>query len=111
MANPIQINYIGPSMNPTLKAVEILETIPYPGSKISIGDVAVFRLREESPHVVHRVVVLGNFEVKKKPEETITSNLPPMLSSSVSRAVRRVEEDPALKNMRKAVLYHLYPED
>ena len=31
--------------------------------------------------------------------------------SSVSRAVRRVEADPALKNMRKATLDNLYPED
>jgi chromosomal replication initiation ATPase DnaA len=31
--------------------------------------------------------------------------------SSVSRAVRRVEADPALKNMRNALLDHLYPED
>jgi hypothetical protein len=31
--------------------------------------------------------------------------------SSVSRAVRRVEADPALKNMRNALLDNLYPED
>ena len=31
--------------------------------------------------------------------------------SSVSRAVGRVQSDPALKNMRKALLDHLYPED
>ena len=30
--------------------------------------------------------------------------------SSVSRAVRRVEADPALKNMSSALLDHLYPE-
>jgi hypothetical protein len=31
--------------------------------------------------------------------------------SSVSRAVGRVQADPALKNMRKALLDHLYPDD
>jgi predicted regulator of amino acid metabolism with ACT domain len=31
--------------------------------------------------------------------------------SSVSRAVRRVEADPALKNMRNTLLDKLYPED
>ena len=31
--------------------------------------------------------------------------------SSVSRAVGRVQADSALKNMGKALLYHLYPED
>jgi hypothetical protein len=30
--------------------------------------------------------------------------------SSVSRAVGRVQADPALKNMSKALLDHLYPE-
>ena len=31
--------------------------------------------------------------------------------SSVSRAVGRVQADPALKNMRKVLLDHLYPEN
>jgi hypothetical protein len=30
--------------------------------------------------------------------------------SSVSRALGRVQADPVLKNMSKALLYHLYPE-
>jgi len=66
MANPVHVKYTGPSMNPTLKAGDNLETIPYAGSKISVGDIVVFHPRERSRNVVHRVVALGFFGVKTR---------------------------------------------
>ncbi len=71
MANPVLINYIGPSMNPTLKAGDILETIPYANSRINVGDIVVFHPRKGSSHVVHRVVALGSFEVKTRGDNNI----------------------------------------
>ena len=55
MANPVLINYSGPSMNPTLKAGDILSVMPYEGSETRIGDVVVFQPPDEQHYVVHRV--------------------------------------------------------
>ena len=74
MANPVHVKYTGPSMNPTLKAGDILETIPYAGSKISVGDIVVFHPREGSPNVVHRVVALASFEVKTRGDNNLEAD-------------------------------------
>jgi len=47
---------MGPSMNPTLKAGDILKVVPYQSSKIRIGDIVVFCPAGEKQQVVHRVV-------------------------------------------------------
>ena len=53
------ISYTGPSMNPTLKAPEKLQVVPYAGREIKRGDVAVFFPPENHRMVVHRVISVG----------------------------------------------------
>jgi signal peptidase I len=48
--------YAGPSMNPTLRASDILHVVPCAGKEIRIGDVIVFTPPEGGRPVVHRVV-------------------------------------------------------
>ncbi len=52
------MNYKGPSMNPTLKAGDGLYVIPYGDNPIDTGDVVVFRHPEEKYKIVHRVVAV-----------------------------------------------------
>ena len=54
------INYTGPSMNPTLKAGDGLFVVPYGDRKIRIGDVVVFRDPEGKYNIVHRVVAVDS---------------------------------------------------
>ena len=56
MTDPLPVYYTGPSMNPTLKAGDVLMTIPYEDQKIRVGDIVVFQPSEEMGYVVHRVV-------------------------------------------------------
>ncbi|MBW4055525.1 MAG: signal peptidase I [Proteobacteria bacterium] len=50
------IIYSGPSMNPTLKALDILLVAPYNGRKIRCGDVIVFFPPGSDSRVTHRVI-------------------------------------------------------
>ena len=50
------ITYLGPSMNPTLKAGDRLTVVPYENGKIRAGDVIVFRDPHKRIRVCHRVV-------------------------------------------------------
>jgi len=50
------ISYLGPSMNPTLKAPDLLQVVPYQGKEIHRGDVIVFRPPGSKGMVVHRVI-------------------------------------------------------
>ena len=52
----IVLNYVGPSMNPTLRAGDGMTVIPYGDSKPRVGDVVVFRSSEPDHHIVHRVL-------------------------------------------------------
>jgi hypothetical protein len=56
---PDLINYIGPSMNPTLRAGDGLKIIPYDGQSIRLGDVVVFIPPGDENKIVHRVVSVG----------------------------------------------------
>lgn len=53
---PKSISYIGSSMNPTLKAPDTLQVLPYGGGKIQRGDVTVFLPPGSNHMVVHRVI-------------------------------------------------------
>lgn len=50
------IVYVGTSMNPTLKAPDVFQVVPYQGEKIQPGDVIVFRPPGSRDMVVHRVI-------------------------------------------------------
>jgi hypothetical protein len=59
---PIQLRtmtYIGPSMNPTLKAGDRLHIIPYDGKRIRRGDVIVFIPAGSDSRIIHRVVSIN----------------------------------------------------
>lgn len=58
-SKPDLINYIGPSMNPTLRAGDGLKIIPYNGQSIRLGDVVVFVPPGDENKIVHRVVSVG----------------------------------------------------
>jgi hypothetical protein len=51
--------YAGPSMNPTLRASDILHIVPYEGRTIRLGDVIVFVPPAGGRPIVHRVVSNG----------------------------------------------------
>jgi signal peptidase I len=50
------LNYVGPSMHPTLEVGDGLQVLPYHGRQIRCGDVVVFPHPSKQSLVVHRVV-------------------------------------------------------
>lgn len=48
--------YRGPSMNPTLRAIDILQVLPYRRERIQPGDVIAFLPPRSEDMVVHRVI-------------------------------------------------------
>ncbi len=48
--------HVGPSMNPTLCTLDLLEVVPYSDRRIKVGDVIIFIPPERVRPVVHRVV-------------------------------------------------------
>ena len=69
--------YIGPSMNPTLKAPDILEVTPYKGEKIQVGDVLTFPHPDGSKNITHRAIYVGPDGVRTRGDNN--SNLDPWL--------------------------------
>ena len=59
-------NYIGLSMNPTLKAGDGLIVVPYKDTKIACGDVITFRTREKGYDIVHRVIKVDGHGVRTR---------------------------------------------
>jgi hypothetical protein len=47
--------YVGPSMNPTLRAPEMMEIVPYDNRSLRVGDVVFFLPTQVDRPVVHRV--------------------------------------------------------
>ena len=60
------MNYIGPSMNPTLKSGDRLCIIPYDGQKIRRGDVVVFVPPGGDSKIIHRVVSIHSQGIKSR---------------------------------------------
>ena len=60
------MNYIGSSMNPTLKPGDRLETIPCDGQETRRGDVVVFISPADGSKVVHRVVSVDSKGIKTR---------------------------------------------
>ena len=60
------INYIGPSMNPTLKPGDRLHIIPYDGQDIRRGDVVVFVPPGGGSKIIHRVVSIHSQGIKTR---------------------------------------------
>jgi hypothetical protein len=48
--------YVGPSMNPTLRAPEIMEIVPYGDRPVRVGDVVFFLPPGSDQPVVHRAI-------------------------------------------------------
>ncbi|HHT9124382.1 MAG TPA: signal peptidase I [Candidatus Brocadiia bacterium] len=60
------ITYTGPSMNPTLKAPDMLEVIPYDGNKIRCGDVVVFVPPGGNHKVIHRIISIDSQGIRTR---------------------------------------------
>jgi hypothetical protein len=58
-SSQIRINYLGPSMNPTLKGGDVLSVAPYGRGCIQAGDIIAFYPPQGTRVLVHRVVRLG----------------------------------------------------
>lgn len=66
---PIELgsmNYIGPSMNPILKAGDVLRIVSYERQKIRRGDVIVFIAPGGASKVIHRVVVMDSQGIRTR---------------------------------------------
>ena len=61
--------HVGPSMNPTLTAKDLLEIKPYTQNKSKSGDVILFKSPEKDHYVVHRII-----SIKPKGIETRGDN-------------------------------------
>jgi len=61
---PKSMNYIGSSMNPTLRPGVRLDVRAYQGEKIRRGDVIVFISPEDGSKVVHRVISIDSNGIK-----------------------------------------------
>jgi hypothetical protein len=64
--NPNSINYLGSSMNPTLKPGDCLLILPYDGRKVCTGDVIVFIPPAGHSQIVHRVVSVDPSGIKTR---------------------------------------------
>jgi len=53
-----EYNYNGPSMNPTFKAGDRLQVVPYASRKIEVGDIIVFRPKGNERTIMHRVIAI-----------------------------------------------------
>ena len=60
------MNYIGPSMNPTLKSGDQLQVIPYDGHRIRRGDVVVFTPPGSDSKIIHRIVLMGSQGIRTR---------------------------------------------
>lgn len=60
------MNYIGTSMNPTLKPGDRLDTVPYDRQEIRRGDVIVFISPADDSKVVHRVVSVDSNGIRTR---------------------------------------------
>ena len=60
------MNYIGSSMNPTLKPGDRLDTVPYDRQEIRRGDVIVFISPADESKVVHRVVSVDSNGIRTR---------------------------------------------
>ena len=60
------MNYIGPSMNPILKAGDILEIVSYEGQEVRPGDVIVFVAPGGDSKVIHRVVAIDSRGIRTR---------------------------------------------
>ncbi len=52
----VPIVYSGPSMNPTLRAPDLLDVVPYHGEKTAVGDIICFTPAGGDKNVVHRII-------------------------------------------------------
>jgi hypothetical protein len=55
-AGHIPVVYSGPSMNPTLRAPDLLDVVPYQGEKPAVGDIICFTPPGDEKNVVHRII-------------------------------------------------------
>jgi len=76
---PQTMNYIGPSMTPTLKSGDRLCVSPCYGQKIKRGDVIVFISPEDGSRVVHRVVSSNQSGIRTRGDNN--NNVDPWLLS------------------------------
>ena len=60
------INYIGPSMNPTLRAGDRLQFTHHDGQKIRQGDVVVFISPGDDAKIIHRVVSVSSKGIRTR---------------------------------------------
>ena len=60
------MNYIGPSMNPTLKPGDRLRISPYHSQEIRRGDVVVFVPPGGTAKIIHRVIYTGSQGIKTR---------------------------------------------
>jgi signal peptidase len=60
------INYVGPSMNPTLKAGDELYSVGYKGGEIRPGDVILFVPPGGESQVVHRVIYIDSKGIRTR---------------------------------------------
>jgi signal peptidase I len=68
-------NYIGPSMNPTLKAGDGLIVEPYGSTRIACGDVITFRSGEKGCDIVHRVIRIDRHGVRTRGDNNRDADL------------------------------------
>ena len=104
------MNYMGPSMNPTLKSGDGINVIPYGKRKIRIGDIIVFPSPKGYHNVVHRVVSVDPQGIKTRGDNN--SNIDPWTLShdgiighvfQAQRGKRRI----SIHNGLKGLLYSL----
>jgi hypothetical protein len=69
------MNYIGPSMNPTLKSGDGINVIPYGKRKIRIGDVIVFPSPKGHHNVIHRIISVDSQGIRTRGDNN--SNIDP----------------------------------
>jgi signal peptidase len=70
----LTIIYNGPSMNPTLRPLDVLHVVPYDGGEIRRGDVVVFCPPGSSHKVAHRVLSVAPRGVTTRGDNSLVTD-------------------------------------
>lgn len=73
-AGHIPVVYSGPSMNPTLRAPDLLDVVPYQGEMVAVGDVICFTQTGDEKKIVHRIIRITGSGIQTQGDNNPTAD-------------------------------------
>jgi hypothetical protein len=73
-AGHIPVVYSGQSMNPTLRAPDLLDVVPYTGGKPAVGDIICFTPPGDEKNVVHRIIRITGSGIQTQGDNSLSAD-------------------------------------